>query len=52
MANSGRRTDDELIARLREDQEKIRPGEPVEEQAPVDLADPPVDLDVDGVADS
>ena len=52
MEKPPRDTDDDLIARLREDQKKIRSGQPVEEEAPVDLADPPVDLDVDGVDDT
>ncbi len=50
MAKSPRDLDDdELIAHLREDTKKVRAGEPAEENAPVDLGDPPVELDVDGV---
>ncbi|HET9075716.1 MAG TPA: hypothetical protein VFN68_02200 [Acidimicrobiales bacterium] len=41
--------DDELIARVREDIKEVRAGEPLEENAPADLGDPPVDLDIDGV---
>lgn len=45
-------SDDELIARVREDVKKINPGEPVEENAPVDLEAAPVGLDVDGVEEA
>ena len=41
--------DDELIARVRDDAEKIKGGRPLEENAPADLDNPPVDLDLDGV---
>lgn len=44
--------DDKLIARVREDANKIRAGQPVEENAPVDLENPPVELDLDGVEDA
>jgi hypothetical protein len=42
--------DDQLEARLRKDQEEMRPGHPLEQVAPVSLEDDPsVDLDIDGV---
>lgn len=41
--------DDELIARVREDATNIKAGKPLEEKAPADLDNPPVDLDLDGV---
>lgn len=53
MAKSPRDlSDDDLIARVREDVKKIDAGEPIEENAPVDLESPPVELDLDGVEDT
>lgn len=53
MAQSPRELDDdELAARLREDANRVRAGKRVEEEAPVDLTDPPVDLDQDGVSNT
>lgn len=50
MAKSPRDLDDDdLIARVRQDAKDVRAGEPLEDNAPVDLEDPPVELDVDGV---
>lgn len=43
-------TDDELVSRLQGDVKEARPANPLERNAPVDLEDPPVDLDQDGVA--
>ena len=43
-------TDDELVSRLKDDVKEARPATPLERNAPVDLEDPPVDLDQDGVA--
>lgn len=41
--------DDQLIARIKEDARVVKAGEPVEENAPVDLEDSGQGLDVDGV---
>ncbi len=50
MAKSPRDLDDdELIARVRQDAKNVKAGEPLEENAPADLENPPVELDVDGV---
>ena len=42
-------SDDQLIGRLRDERNKVRPGYPAEHNAPVDLDDAGVDLDQDGV---
>lgn len=42
--------DDELVSRLKDDVKETRPATPLERNAPVDIEDPPVDLDQDGVA--
>lgn len=44
-------SDDELIGRLREDDQKVRPGHPAEQNAPVDLVNEGIELDQDGVRD-
>jgi hypothetical protein len=41
--------DDELIGRLKDEKNKIRPGYPAEENAPVDLVNEGIELDQDGV---
>lgn len=42
-------SDEELIGRLRDESNKVRPGYPAEQNAPVDLVDEGVELDQDGV---
>lgn len=42
-------SDDDLVSRLAHDVQEARPPTPLERNAPVDLEDPPVDLDQDGV---
>lgn len=42
-------TDDELIGRLREENNTVRPGYPAEHEAPVDLENDGIELDQDGV---
>lgn len=42
-------SDDELIGRLREENTTVRPGYPVERDAPVDLENDGIELDQDGV---
>lgn len=44
-------TEDELINRLRAERNIIRPGYPAEHNAPVDIEDPGIELDQDGVRD-
>lgn len=48
-ADGGDRHDDELVARLRRDVVEARPASALERDAPVDIEEPPVDLDEDGV---
>lgn len=43
--------DEELANRLRRDAEDVKGGKRLEENAPVDLENPPVELDLDGVED-
>lgn len=42
-------SDEELIGRLRDEKNKVRPGYPVEQNAPVDLENEGIELDQDGV---
>lgn len=42
-------SDEELTARLRVDDTKVRPGYPAERNAPVDLENDGIELDQDGV---
>ncbi len=42
-------SDEELIGRLRDEKNKVRPGYPAEHNAPVDLENDGIELDQDGV---
>ncbi len=42
-------SDEELIGRLRDENNKVRPGYPAEHNAPVDLENDGIELDQDGV---